>query len=277
MKSKIAILCSGILLLCAASSPAIEIDFDIVVKGEKVGEVTIFTYNPDEFPGEEGVKGSFGVTKEDGSGNTLSIKELETQLGQDHLNWFQKVIAITPPLPGVTVPFIDPPKGGMPGVWADNRPWYFDETSPPPGTPYNQNRQLSAQGDPDGSILNFFDTPHGQPPGTTISFATFLISDYGNETYSVMGGFSWSSTIHANGHATITALQESAPFEQEYEDEIKNEFGYERVPDSGSTLTLLALGCVLILRSGRGHRQHRGGSPATGHSACDACGAFCWW
>jgi len=219
------------------SASAKEISFEIVISGEAVGAVTIFTNLPAEFPGEEGLRGAFGILKEGADGNTFSLMELEQYLGQDHLNWFQKVISITPPLSGVPAPFIDPPRGGMPGVWADTLPWYFDETLPPPGTPYNPNRQLQQQGDPAGSTLNYFDTPHAQPPGTSLDFVTFLISDYGDKTYVPLGGFSWTSEIQPNGHAVITALA-SAAFKQEYADEIKADFGFMLVPQP-STFTLM--------------------------------------
>ena len=75
-----------------------------------------------QFPLDEGLKGAFGVLKEGSDGDTLTLAELEKALGQDHLNWFQKVLSITPPLPGTTTPFIDPNAGGIPGVWADSIP-----------------------------------------------------------------------------------------------------------------------------------------------------------
>jgi hypothetical protein len=114
----------------------------------------------------------------------------------------------------------------MVGVWADQVPWYYDETPPPAGTPYELNRQLLSQGDPDGTTLNYFDTPQGQPAGTTVNLVTFLISDFQNESYKPLGGFSWSSTIQADGNAAITTLTPNAPFLQEYQDEIGDEFGY---------------------------------------------------
>ncbi|MGD9615243.1 MAG: hypothetical protein AB7H90_06920 [Alphaproteobacteria bacterium] len=198
--------------------------------GEMVGEIGVFTNFPPEFPGHEGLRGGFGVLLEAPDGSTMTLQELEQYLGQDHLNWFQKATSINPPIPGLPPTFIDPPSGGIPGVWADARPWYFDEISPPPGTPYNQNRQLQVQGDPASSALNYFDPPHGQPPGTRIDFVTYLISDYSSSssnsgTYKVLGGFSWSSQVQPDGLSRIVALDRAGPFQDEYREEILTEFG----------------------------------------------------
>jgi hypothetical protein len=230
-------------------------DFDIVFNDETVGAVDVHTYFDPAFPGQEGLKGAFGVLKQGDDGQTLTLQELEQYLEQDHLNWFQKVLSLTPAIPGVPTPFIDPPRGGMPGVWADMRPWYFDETPPPPGTNYNPNRQLQQQADPNGSILNYFDTPNGQPAGTRTDFVTYLISDYGDRTYRVLGGFAWSSEIQSGGNAEIVALMPAGIFQHEYRSEIALEFGYDDVetllaqvsePDT-FLMTTVAL-CWLALR-----------------------------
>ncbi|MEO9190516.1 MAG: hypothetical protein ABI224_11040, partial [Acetobacteraceae bacterium] len=62
------------------------------------------------------VSGTFQTIRKNPDGSTMTLRQLEKSLAQDHLNWFQKVTSEgpNPPPPGVTIPFIDPPKGGLP-------------------------------------------------------------------------------------------------------------------------------------------------------------------
>lgn len=236
----------------AAQVPPITIPIVVGDKtgSEKVGDVYIQT-DP-KASGDVGITGYFGVSKEDGNGDVLTLQELEAMLGQDHLNWFQKVTSLTPP-GGLPVPFVDPPSGGLGTTWADAVPWYFDETPapnplPPGKTNWNADNLLGKNISFDGTQLLFEDTPNGQPIGTQIGFSTFLVSDYDDKTYGVMGGFSWGVTIGADGLADVTSLAADAPFLDEYAQEIQA-FGYKQhvnIPEPPGLLLIVA-GAIGVL------------------------------
>jgi len=93
-----------VLVGCVAFSPSAwatviqPIDFDISAKGEKVGKVKMQVSSFGLGMGLVGLQslvGEFGVTKQKPGGGTMTLDELETFLGQDHLNWFQKVVKDT--------------------------------------------------------------------------------------------------------------------------------------------------------------------------------------
>ncbi len=240
---------SGLALLIVAflSTPAFGLpigpyQFDVAAKGETVGKVSVVG---EASGNNEGLRGSFEVTKKK-DGAAMTVKELETFLGQDHLNWFQKVISINPDILGVDEPFIDPPDGGFGEQWADDRPWYFDEFRPPdqlpPGkTEWDESYLLDSN--VNGSTLGYFDFPGGQPINTSILFVTFLVSDFGNKVYDTLGGFAWTARIGADGFTDIIALGGPAIFKNEYLNEIKDEFGYRLVPEP-ATLLLLGIGML---------------------------------
>ena len=236
------------LFLFGTTAFAVEpIEFDVFGKGEMVGTVNISVVPGN---GGFGVKGSFEVTKENG-GEPLTIGELEEFLMQDHLNWFQKVVHDdSPPKDAdgnqLEAPYIDPPINGYSNQWADDRPWYFDEESRPEGEARPWSDAFLLSNNVDGSILAYFDFPFDPTVGTGLDFATFLISDYGNMTYSVLGGFSWSALVEQNEGVTftsITALDKDAPFINEYAQEIQNEFGWALIPEP-STFLLIGVGLL---------------------------------
>jgi hypothetical protein len=211
--------------------------------------------------GNQAPVGGFTVTATDSAGNTLTLQQLESDLGQDHFNWFQKVTSdnVPPKDAGgnpVTPPYIDPPNGGYSDQWADNRPWFWDEYAPPKGTPnFNPMFQLSNKISADDKTLDFSDGTGG-PNGNLISFSTFLVSDFGDTTYDVLGGFSWSISI-ANGLTTVTSLDANAAFTGDYAKEISTQFGYEihatAVPEP-STIVMGTISIVLVafVRARRG-------------------------
>jgi len=141
------------------------------------------------------------------TGTPPSLADAAKMLGEDHFNWFQVVISDTNPPNGpdgqpLTPPYIDPPPGGYgpPDTqWADNLPWYWDEgADPPPGTPgfedgYNLSDNLvDSNGDGVVDTLGFQDFPGG-PPGTSVVFATWLVSlNADGSLHSFDGGFVWS-------------------------------------------------------------------------------------
>ncbi len=237
------VLAGAIFLYLGPRAGAVPAPIEIDIPG--VGKINMSV--PAGKPGA--VSGTFTATKKNPDGTTMTLRQLEKSLGQDHLNWFQKVTSEgpNPPPPGVTIPFIDPPKGGLPlavdPTWADDRPWYYDEFVPnpvPPGRVVEPSLQLSAN--TAGSTLKYFDQLGGQK-GNTIGLSTFLISDFGNRTYDVLGtGFNWSTKINAAGVGTIQTLAKGAAFTAEFQKEIKDQFGWDRAhkPDNAQNTTWVA-------------------------------------
>src|SRR4051812_8266032 len=100
-----------------------------------------------------------------------TLAELEHDLGQDHLNFFQKVLSDTSEPEFKQM--VDPPKGG--GVfWGDARPWFWNE-EPCPSNVNNCDPELALQFNiiNDGKTLRFADEA-GIPFPAEIKFATFL-------------------------------------------------------------------------------------------------------
>jgi hypothetical protein len=196
-----------------------------------------------------GMDGNFTVTRKNADTSTMTLKQLEAALGQDHLNWFQWVTGPN----GASR--IDPPKNGGPPdptLWADDRPWFLDETRPPPRDPKaplgphgeiplqggffspptfippGTMTELDVEAPPGGTKLHYLDTPTANA-----DFDTFLISDYGNKTYSVLGtGFQWSIRNMGLSHPTATAV-----FTQAMQTAITTTFGWNLAagPDSSSS------------------------------------------
>jgi hypothetical protein len=222
--------------------PAGALPVDVSVNGEVVGTVNAAI---EASGADEGVRGGFEVSKTNPDGSVMSLAELERFLGQDHLNWFQKVTRVEPDDPAIADPFIDPPSGGFGTQWADDRPWYWDEFRPvpvPDGKVVGDAFQLSNRAH--GSTLDYFDFPGGQANGTEVDFVTCLISDYGNRKYHVLGGcFGWSITITAAGDTDVTSLANGS-WSNEFEREVRDEFGFRLPLPSG--LILVALGAVAM-------------------------------
>ena len=220
---------------------------DVTVNGDTIGTITMKVSSfglGGGLIGIQGLVGDFDVTKKKSDGTTMTVKELEQSLGQDHLNWFQKVVGDTNPQKDssgntLTVPYVDPPKGGYNDLWGDDAPWYWNETPKPAGETRPEAGQLSNQ--VMGSSLAFEDFPSvvemGKPvAGAKVDFATFLISDFGNKTYQVLsGGISWGITMETVADKGVfphvTSLAKGATFTTEYATEIKDGFGYSMVPE----------------------------------------------
>ena len=94
----------------------------------------------------------------------------------------------------------------------------------------------------DGSHLRYADFPGGQVKGTVVDFSTFLISDFGNKTYSVLGGFTWEIKIQDDGSTKVTSLTAGGTFTDDFAKEIKA-FGWTMVPEP-SSYVMLALGAM---------------------------------
>jgi hypothetical protein len=225
------------------------IEQDIFVNGEVIGFLDIRSVTTPD--GNEGLIGIFKVFKHNPDGTTMTLKELETSLGQDHLQWFQKVTRDTDPPDDsrgnqLKVPYIDPPPNGTSTMWADEIPWYFDEHAPSDaergGRDWSPGVLLENNINNNFGILAYHDGPMGDK-GLEVSFATFLVSDYGSSNYSVLGGFSWSIKVDNDGLTHVETLEKNAPFV--YTDEIYNEFGYTLVPEP-STWFLATIGLFMI-------------------------------
>lgn len=185
------------------------ITFDVRDRNGKIGEVSIEALPDIDF--NEGIFGQFEVTRKNASGATMTIKELENSLGGIRFNWFQIVTSDTNPPKDISgkliqVPYIDPYKNGYYDQWADNRPWYWDESSKPPFDPRGWNPENLLDNNVEGTKLEINDFPTSSV-GTKIEFETFLIaSQPQSKIYDLLGGFSWSAKVQNDELTDITSL-----------------------------------------------------------------------
>lgn len=237
--------------------------------------------------------GNFTATAIDPStGKPYTLNALAKSLGEDHFNWLQdvspskdltltlytynadgtKITSTTDKKFAANTTIIDPQSGGQSGLWADNAPWYWDETVPPQDpskyTPklqgfYNP-PQTELQAKTSGSTLSYGDTPGGLGlAGYTLTFTTFLVSIGPGNTYNPLAGFTWTDTIDATGAGTVT-LQGTAtdltptPFTSGINTEINTQgFGTWTLVPEPSTLILLTTGLVVIVPLGLNLRYQR--------------------
>jgi len=203
------------------------VEFDVVINNEVVGQVAVSDRTNAE--GEGGLFADFTAT-----GRTLEQLYTHLKLGsQGHLNWFQIITDTNIPNQDIqgnplTVPYIDPPKGGTLNLWADDVPWYLNESVKPSADTRVEIPELQLEYQSFGSILGYEDFPFG-PPGRTISFETFLVADFGDQTYDTLGGFSWTAEVGGNGLTDIISLEAGAVFTSDYAQQIENEFGWSKV------------------------------------------------
>jgi hypothetical protein len=172
-------------------SPEANINFDVRVNNEILGKIDIKVLRA--AAGDRGLFGDFTARDRD-------IKGLEQYLGGSEfpnfrLKWLQILTETGDNRPAGGVTFVDAPSGGFEKQWADNKPWYFDESSPnplPPGKEVDPRYLLD--NNVQGSVLNFFDTAR-RPVNNKLNFWTFLVGDFGNNTYDFLSGFSWSAAM----------------------------------------------------------------------------------
>jgi hypothetical protein len=222
--------------VCAVNAPAVQMD--VSVNGTNYGTVTVTNSGG----ASQGLQGNF-------TANT-TLARMEAALGQDHLNWLQIVTADNmPPLGAgsnvLTAPYLDPPVGGYIDQWADQRPWYFDEVSPPATNTVAWTNAYLLANNVTATQLNYFDFPGGGT-GTVVNFVTFLVSDYGNMTYSVLSGFTWSVSVNAMTNTVITSLAGGAVFSNSYSALVQNQTGWVLVPEP-SALLLALIGLVTAI------------------------------
>lgn len=239
------------------------IQFNVVIENQTIGAVEISESIgfPNQIAGAlvtEGLRGLFEVSL-DSSG----LSQLKQKYGISHFNWFQILKDTNYPgtdLRGKPLPssYIDPPKQGAGNLGGDDVPWFWYEKQPSRGRELAPSEYLQGQTsstDQSPLQLNFIDAPGG-PGGRYAEFDTFLIADFGNKTYDILGSFSWryeqkivegegffdtnnngvlddgEAFQDSNGDRTlntysdITALSAGTGFTTAYANKIKREFGY---------------------------------------------------
>lgn len=215
--------------------------------GNPVGNISV-----DVSGDSTGVTGGFTSTV---GGPPATLAAAAAACGEDHFNWYQIVTADNKPpkdaggnqIPVPPPAYVDPPPGGYSNQWADNLPWYWDETQPAAGTPnYDPGLQLSAQTTAD--TLKFSDFPGGAA-GTNLSFATWLVSlNADGSFHSWHEGFTWDwSNATGNDVASnVTALGNGVfPTNAQYANIIG---GFATAVPLPSSLWLLGSGMMLLVR-----------------------------
>ena len=234
-------------VLCAAGLSAAELDFKVFKNTVEIGKIVIDTALSNGNQGITDTTSWFEVTKEKQGGGVMTIPELEAFLGRGHFNWWQMVVGVNPHTPH---PDIDPPKGGFGTQWADDLPWYFDESAPPNPNDVDWSDSFLLSNNVSGSKLKYFDFPGGQPVGTQVDFVTFLIQDLGGRKFQVIDGFKWGMKILENGKTDIleSLFGSGIPWKNEYTQQIKTEFGdnWTLVPEP--TTFILVIGLALLHR-----------------------------
>ncbi|MUG95786.1 hypothetical protein F7734_26890 [Scytonema sp. UIC 10036] len=191
----------------------------------------------------EGLTGGFEVTQPNNNDKTATLEELETFLGVDHFNWFQIITSDNNPLSDangnlLAAPYIDFPKNGYSTHWSDDIPWHWDEVSPPPTNTRDWGSGFLLSTSYEGSTLVFEDFP-SDSAGTKVDFATFLVADFGDKTYDILGGFSWSVEVGSNELTEVTYLNTATIFSDAFAQQIQREFGYtfaDRLSENNSVV-----------------------------------------
>lgn len=216
----------------SGAARAAQLSFDVIVKNEVLGNISLETESRTIPEGTQGVIfGQFVATKND----------WKNFLGVDHLNWLQIVTQDSnPPIPidprfannSLKVPYIDTPPSGYLSGWADEEPWYWNEYRIPeelePFLPWSESTQLAVQSQNNGQILQFSDVPSGGIPANNLKFETFLVGDFGNKTYDFLTSFSWSISLNG-GTSAITEIEQGATFTEQYANLVEEQFGYKKV------------------------------------------------
>jgi hypothetical protein len=150
-----------------------------------------------------------------------------------HFNWFQVVVQDPDPTTdkkgnALKVPYIDPPIGGSIQVgkggkteksyWADDLPWYWNETPPPPGYkqkwPDDDTRKRDLQFNESDTELLYSDAPGntGSKP-IKLGFMTWLVAvDVKGKLVKWLNGFEWAWSDNdgrgGKGVGRVTSLKE---------------------------------------------------------------------
>lgn len=171
--------------LFAWAQPARANDLSFPVIVNPYSPCSLGTISVQEDEDEFGLGGVTGFTPANGG----TLEDATKACGQDEtsLNWLQ-IVTAQPALSDIEygpAPHVDPPLtllfNGEPNPAADGNggdPWYLWGDSLPP---------LS------DTLLPFSDAPD-LSSGGAISFDTYLVSLYSDNTYDVLAGFTWSAT-----------------------------------------------------------------------------------
>ena len=199
-----------------------------------------------------GIKGSFQSIW----GNPPSLQAAAQKLGEDHFNWFQVVLEDNNPPQDSSgnpcvPPYTDPPHGGYypPGhpdrQWADRMPWYYDEYAPLPPWGSTWNEDYLRESNESLDTLGFLDYPGG-PVGSTVKFATWLVSLYADgSVHRYYEGFTWTwSNTAANPRGAVTISDDLLPADRAWD---------YTIPEP-ATCVLAGVGFVTLVISRRRRR-----------------------
>ena len=186
----------------ALSVPVHALTIPVMNGGTQVGTITV-DVDPAPPASPKGVKGEFTSSV----GDPPSLAAAAQAMGEHHFNWGQVVLEDNKPPNDASgnplvPPYLDPPPGGYgppSAQWADDLPWYWDETQPPDPKPasWEPGYDLGSRTEP--NRLDFRDYPWGEE-GTKLKFATFLIScNADGSLHSIHEGFVWTWERPASG------------------------------------------------------------------------------
>jgi len=191
------------LLLAQPAFAAVTPDLTIPVNvyGGNLGQINLyigtsnFAADGDQGIGKPSATGpQSGFTPAGG----LQLNSAAEATGETGFNWLQIVIAQPAGQNGQfgAVPHADPSSDPNNATPHDNQPWYLNvgAAGGPPANPVNPPFDA-----PPGTsqFLPFQDFPSGLGGGA-ISFDTYLISTFANNTYDVLAGFTWTVTDPGN-------------------------------------------------------------------------------
>ncbi|MHC4718414.1 MAG: PEP-CTERM sorting domain-containing protein [Planctomycetota bacterium] len=176
-------------LVLALAAPASALTIPVMHEGQQVGTITA-NVSPDG----KGVIADFTSSV---GGPPPTLDAAAQQMGEHHFNWGQVVLEDSDPPNDadgnpLVPPYLDPPPGGYENQWADNLPWYWDETEPPDPKPATWEPGYGLSDNTESDKLNFEDYPWGAP-GLHLKFGTFLIScNADGSLHSIHEGFTWT-------------------------------------------------------------------------------------
>jgi hypothetical protein len=180
-------------------SSALALDIDVNCAGAKVGVISVSSLGA-----SQGISGGFTSVV----GVPPSLAAAAAACKEDHFNWYQVVTsdngkAVDAGGKKLTAPYVDPPPGGYDSLWADNLPWYWNESAAAAGAKHVMpGYQLSDN--TTKSTLSFSDNPSSSGD---IGFSTWLVSLNADGSFHAFeGGFSWVYTSKTGTVGSIMFL-----------------------------------------------------------------------
>lgn len=240
------VLSSAAVVGSLAASPAFALDVDVNCAGTKVGTISV-----NSLGANNGISGSFTSVV----GTPVSLAAAAATCKEDHFNWYQVVTADNGKAADasgnkLTAPYVDPPPGGYDYLWADNLPWYWNETAAPKGAK-NVMPGYQLSDNTTKTALSFSDNPSSSGD---ISFSTWLVSVNADGSFQGFdGGFTWVYTSKTATVGNIQTLTGNPP--DKYYKNIVTGFATS-VPEPGmSALFLLGLFTMAWAVSTRSDRR----------------------